>query len=233
MTLKNWPIYVPAFVALLVGFALWGLSEFRRPDTSSPPALSVNPLSVETSPTAPRLAAVPTNDAEWASVQKFVQDTWLIASRQGQAQEELKKVVAALGSKGDLNGVHAGFVAHMSKLEELLTGLDGLQTPKVDNEDTARFVAEAAESINATLVLEMEQTDWFIKGWDQPGQAPPENVIVSSNADINRNTAHLLRSLHKIYWNYGYTDNDIDERTFKLKPGAKPKPTVTFDQRNI
>lgn len=233
MTLKNWPIYVPAFVALLVGLALWGASELQQPDMPSPSPPTNQPLAIESSQTNVRPAAVPQNDEEWSAIQKFVQDTWLVAHRQGQAQQELKKLVAELSSKGDLDGVDGAFAAHMSKLEKLMADLEGLQVPQVGDEDTGRFIADASESINATLVLEMEQTDWFIKGWGESGKAPPEDVVISSNGDINRNSARLLLSLHRIYWNHGYRDADIDERTFKLRPGVKPQPTTSFNRTNI
>jgi len=232
MYFKNWPIYGAIVAAALLGLVLWGLSALQKSNhvqQLSPTA----PLAMEPAPNDERPSAKPSSVAEWAAVQKFVESTWLVASRQAQAQEMLKKTVARLAPKADLHGVDAAFVTHMSHLEDALTALDGVHTPEVANTDTEKFIADASEAVNAMLVLEMEQTNWFIKGWDESSRTPPEEVVISINNDINRNSAFLVLSLHRIYWNYGYSDEDIDERTLKLKVNAMPRPTVSFSRENL
>jgi hypothetical protein len=61
--------------------------------------------------------------------------------------------------------------------------------PKVRNADTKKLIADAFEAVNAMLVLEMEQTNWFIKGWDGSSRTPPEDGVVRINNDVNRNPA--------------------------------------------
>jgi len=233
MNSKNWPIYQAAVLTISFLLLLWGLSALLQPDHAQQLTPTAQTLAIEPRPNDERPAAKPSSAAEWAAIQKFVESTWLVASSQAEAQTQLKKTIGRLAPKADLDGVEAAFVAHMSHLESALVALDDVQMPKVANADTEKFIADASEGVNATLVLEMEQTNWFIKGWDESSRTPPEEVVVSINNDINRNAALLVLSLHRIYWNYGYSDDDIDERTFKLKTNAIPRPTISFNRKEL
>lgn len=233
MNSKNWPIYQAAVAMISFLLLLWGLSALMQPNHAQQLTPTAQPLAVEPPRNDERPAAKPSSAAEWVAIQKFVESTWLVASSQAQAQTQLKNTVARLVPKADLSRVEAAFIAHMSHLENALTALDGVQMPKVANSDTEKFIADASEAVNAMLVLEMEQTNWFIKGWDESNRTPPEEVVVSINNDINRNAAFLVLSLHRIYWNYGYSDDDIDERTLKLKVNAMPRSTVLFSRKEL
>lgn len=176
-----------------------------------------------------RPAATPASAAEWAEIQKFVRDIWTIGSRQGQAQGRLKTTVATLAAKYDLNGIRKAQIKYLAQLDDALAALERVHVPKVANEDAEKFISKAYGSLNDKLLIEREETVSFVKGLKDSRQIPSNEEIVSMNNDINRKTALMVVSLHRIYWNYGYSNEDFDEKTFAIKAGAKSQSTISFN----
>ncbi len=177
-----------------------------------------------------RQAATPASAAEWAEVQKFVQEIWSIAARQGDAQKKREAKIAASARKFDLDGVRKAQVNYLAQLDVALAALDRLKLPNVADKDGAVFISKAYDSLHSMFLMEREQADAVIKGIKNPAELPSEQELASLTHDINRKSALTVLSLHRIYWNYGYQDEDFDEKTFALKKGARPWPMVSFNR---
>ncbi len=228
MRFKTCSIYAAPLSASLMLLALWGCGKSDEAlPTASPPQqqqAAQLPQIVE------RPAAIPASATEWAETQKFVRDIWTIAGRQGKAQGRLKTSVATLATQLDLNGIRKAQSKYLAQLDYALAALERVRVPKVQNEDTAKFASKAYDSLNDMLLMEREEADSFVKGLNDSSLMPSSEEIASTNNDINRKTILTIISLHRIYWNYGYSDQDFDEKTFAIKAGAKPQSTISFNR---
>ncbi len=177
-----------------------------------------------------RPAATPASAAEWAEIQKFVQDIWSIAARQGAAQKQREAKIAASARKFDLDGVRKAQVSYLTQLDVASAALRQLKLPNVADKDGAAFIAKAYDSLHSMFLMEREQADAVIKGIKNPAKLPAEHELASLTRDINRKSALTVLSLHRIYWNYGYQDEDFDEKTFALKKAASAARTVSFNR---
>ena len=128
-----------------------------------------------------------------------------------------------------MNGIRKAQIKYLAQLDDALAALERVRVPKVGNEDAEKFISKAYDSLNEMLLIEREEADSFVKGMKDSSRMPSNEEIVSMNNDINRKTALTVISLHRIYWNYGYSDEDFDEKTFAIKAGAKPQSTISFN----
>lgn len=177
-----------------------------------------------------RPAAIPSSAAEWDTIQKFVQSVWAIGTQQGEAQKKLQATTQALANKLDLPGIRKAQLRYVAQLDKALAALKKINVPDIVDKDGATFASKAYESINDQLLMERNQTITIINAITNPDTMPSQEELVEMTADINRKTAMIVVSLHRLYWNYGYQDKDWDEKTFILKKGVKPVSTVSFNR---
>lgn len=130
----------------------------------------------------------------------------------------------------DLNGISNAQIKYLAQLDKELGALRNIKVPKAANADTERFIATAYDSLHTILSVEQAQTTAFVSALQDSSLMLSDEQIAGMNDHVNHKTALFVLSLHRIYWNYGYSDEDINEKSFALKPTAKPKTVVSFNR---
>jgi hypothetical protein len=107
---------------------------------------------------------------------------------------------------------------------------DAIQVPEVSNADTTRYMEEALEGLTVSGSLERQKNSILMGQLNGMHGPVPKSDLDDYNRNINAASMKCFHSLTRIYWNYGYQISDVDERTFRLKRGARPTPTATFNR---
>lgn len=198
-------------------------------DAPKPPDQITANTQAAQSASGERPAAKPANAAEWAQIQKFAQSVWAIGNRH-QAQKKREAATALAAKKLDLQGVRKAQVVYLHQLDNAMTALKQTMKPEVADQDGKKFIAAAYDNLNGMLLLSQKQTEAVVNAIDDPDRATPEQELVDMNSAINFKTALMVMSLHRLYWNYGFDNEDIDEESFAIKPSAHPHATVSFNR---
>jgi hypothetical protein len=180
-----------------------------------------------------RPAAVPASAKEWSDIQQFARRIWAIATSVGDAQKKVRTATTVAANKLDLIGVRDAELRHLVQIDRARAALERTNIPKVANPDGQAFAAKAYNSLKEVILLERRQTETVIKSLNNPEETPPEQELAGMTREINVKTGFTVISLHRLYWNYGYQDDDFDEKTFSLKRSARPSTTTSFNRGEL
>ncbi|VVE84961.1 hypothetical protein [Pandoraea sputorum] len=200
----------------------------RTPPPASASAGSLPNGSSQPQAASPeRPAAKFASAAERSSIEKFTSDVWKLVREQDKAHNTLLATQKQAVSKGDASAFASSLLAYQTSLKGIATRLDNLTMPEVADKDTDKFMNLAIGNARDAIEFEMDK-NIAIAEMLSGRRDLPESEIAARNSKVNGTNALAVLYLNRIYWNYGYETDDIDEKSFTLKKSAKPSETTSF-----
>jgi hypothetical protein len=178
-----------------------------------------------------RPAARPASAKEWKSLQDYVSAEWTIAHKEGLAHEALMASMSKAYRHQDVDGVADAMELYRSTLNKLAEQSDKLIAPDIANEDTQRYLEAATGALAASDLVEMTKTAALLGGFNGTRKQPTDEEIERLTQEENMEMLKAVLAFQLVYQNYGYTLDDIDVSTYRIKPKAKPSAIATLVER--